>query len=60
MQRLLSEQSGLLLAGIGHDHFGFDDSEVTIYFDNGKITPILSTQLHIISADFLGKYEQNK
>ncbi|MEO8876828.1 MAG: hypothetical protein ABI461_14640 [Polyangiaceae bacterium] len=30
------------LAGIGHDHFGFNDWEVKVCFDNVKITPISS------------------
>ncbi len=28
------------LAGIGHDHFGFNDWEVKVCFDNVKITPL--------------------
>jgi hypothetical protein len=30
------------LAGIGHDHFGFNDWEVKVCFDNVKVTPISS------------------
>jgi hypothetical protein len=28
------------LAGIGHDHFGFNDWEVKVCFDNVKVTPL--------------------
>lgn len=30
------------LGGIGHDHFGFNDWEVKVCFDNVKITPLTS------------------
>ena len=30
------------LAGVGHDHFGFNDWEVKVCFDNVKVTPISS------------------
>jgi len=28
------------LAGIGHDHFGFNDWNVKVCFDNVKVTPL--------------------
>ncbi len=30
------------LAGVGHDHFGFNDWEVKVCFDNVKVTPLNS------------------
>ena len=28
------------LVGVGHDHFGFNDWEVKLCFDNVKVTPL--------------------
>jgi hypothetical protein len=30
----------LPLAGMGHDHFGFNDWETKVCFDNVKVTPL--------------------
>jgi len=36
----LNWQDATPLAGIGHDHFGFNDWEVKVCFDNVKVTPL--------------------
>lgn len=36
----LTFPDALPLAGIGHDHFGFNDWEVKVCFDNVKVTPL--------------------
>jgi len=36
----LTFPDGSPLAGIGHDHFGFNDWEVKVCFDNVKVTPL--------------------
>ena len=36
----LSFEDKAPLAGIGHDHFGFNDWEVKVCFDNVKVTPL--------------------
>jgi hypothetical protein len=28
------------LAGVGHDHFGFNDWDVKVCFDNVKVVPL--------------------
>ena len=37
---MLSFADNAPLAGIGHDHFGFNDWEVKVCFDNVKVTPL--------------------
>jgi hypothetical protein len=37
---MLSFPDSAPLAGIGHDHFGFNDWEVKVCFDNVKVTPL--------------------
>jgi hypothetical protein len=37
---MLSFTDSAPLAGIGHDHFGFNDWEVKVCFDNVKVTPL--------------------
>lgn len=36
----LTYPDGAPLAGLGHDHFGFNDWEVKVCFDNVKVTPL--------------------
>jgi len=39
---MLSYEDGTPLTGSGHDHFGFNNWEVKVCFDNVKVTPIAS------------------
>jgi len=39
---MLSYEDSTPLTGAGHDHFGFNDWEVKVCFDNVKVTPIAS------------------
>lgn len=39
-QEFLTYDDGSPLAGVGHDHFGFNDWEVKVCFDNVKVTPL--------------------
>ena len=37
---MLSWTDSAPLAGVGHDHFGFNDWDIKLCFDNVKVVPL--------------------
>ena len=36
----MAQRKAAPLAGVGHDHFGFNDWEAKVCFDNVRVTPL--------------------